>query len=113
MKKTFLVLAALIAASSARAQFESQVVDSLHPFVAEDPFSDVGACGVLDMKTLRPFSLDEAADLVKPCIEAVARKYAAKAVTEPGFLSAPQSGKPGKAGLLIKTDMTPGSKAHR
>ncbi|MDD5304570.1 MAG: hypothetical protein PHS14_15850 [Elusimicrobia bacterium] len=114
MKTTFLVLAALIAASSARAQsFESQVVDSLHPFVAEDAFAGVGACGVLDIKTIRPFNLDEAADLVKPCMDAVAAKYAAKAVTEPGFLSAPQSGQPGKAGLLIKTDMKAGSKGHR
>ena len=113
MKKTFLVLVALIAGTSARAQFESQVVDSLHPFVAEDAFADVGACGVLDIKTIRPFNLDEASDLIKPCMDAVAKKYSAKAVTEAGFLSAPQSGQPGKTGLLIKTDMTAGSKAHR
>ncbi len=114
MNKTFLVLAAMIAASSALAQsFESQVVDSLHPFVNEDAFAGVGPCGVLDIKTIRPFNLDEATDLVKPCIDAFAKKYSAKAVTEAGFLSAPQSGQPGKAGLLIKTDMTAGSKAHR
>ena len=113
MKKTFLVLVALIAGTSARAQFESQVVDSLHPFVAEDAFADVGACGVLDIKTIRPFNLDEASDLINPCMDAVAKKYSAKAVTEAGFLSAPQSGQPGKTGLLIKTDMTAGSKAHR
>jgi hypothetical protein len=114
MKTTLLVLAAMIAAASARAQsFETQVVDSLHPFVAEDAFADVGACGVLDIKTIRPFNLDEASDLIKPCMDAVAKKYAAKAVTEPGFLSAPQSGMPGKAGLIIKTDMAAGSKGHR
>lgn len=114
MKKIFLVLVALIAAVSARAQsFETQVADSLHPFVAEDAFADVGACGILDIKTIRPFNLDEASDLVKPCMDAVVKKYAAKAVTEPGFLSAPQSGMPGKAGLLIKTDMAAGSKGHR
>lgn len=114
MKKNLLVLVALIAAVSARAQsFESQVVDSLRPFVAEDAFAGVGACGVLDIKTIRPFNLDEASDLVKPCMDAVAKKYAAKAITEPGFLSAPQSGQPGKAGLLVKTDMAAGSKGHR
>ncbi len=114
MKKNLLVLVALIAAVSARAQsFESQVVDSLHPFVAEDAFAGIGACGVLDIKTIRPFNLDEASDLVKPCMDAVAKKYAAKAITEPGFLSAPQSGQPGKAGLLVKTDMAAGSKGHR
>jgi hypothetical protein len=114
MKKTFLVVAALIAASSALAQsFETQVVDSLRPFVAEDVFAGIGECGVLDIKTIRPFNLDEATDLMQPCLDAVAKKYAAKAVVEPGFLSAPQSGQPGKAGLLIKTDLTPGSKGHR
>lgn len=114
MKKIFLVVAALAAAATVRAQsFETQIEDSLRPFILEDAFAEVGACGVLDIKTIRPFSLDEAADLVKPCMDGVAAKYAAKAVTEAGFLSAPQSGLPGKAGLLVKTDMTAGSKAHR
>jgi len=114
MKKNLLVLAAMIAAASASAQnFETQVADALQPFILEDAFANVGACGVLDIKTIRPFNLDEASDLVKPCMDGVAKKYAAKAVTEAGFLSAPQSGRPGKTGLLIKTDMVPGSKAHR
>lgn len=114
MKKTFLVLAALAAATVVSAQqFESQVEDSLHPFVAEDAFAGVPACGVLDIKTIRPFNLDEATDLVGPCLEAVAKNYSAKATVEPGFLSAPQSGQPGKAGLLIKTTLVPGSKGHR
>jgi hypothetical protein len=114
MKKTLLVIAALAAAATLRAQsFESQIIDSLRPYMAEDTFADVGACGVLDIKTIRPFNLDEASDLVKPCIEAVARKYGAKAVAEAGFLSAPQSGLPAKAGLIIKTDLNPGSEGHR
>ncbi|PIR18501.1 MAG: hypothetical protein COV48_07170 [Elusimicrobia bacterium CG11_big_fil_rev_8_21_14_0_20_64_6] len=114
MKKTLLVLVALAAATTLRAQsFETQIVDSLRPFIVEDAFSDLGACGVLDIKTIRPFALEEAADLVKPCIDAFAQKYDAKALTEPGFLSAPQSGLPGKTGLLIKTDLTAGSRAHR
>lgn len=114
MKKNLLVLVALIAAVSARAQsFETQVADALHPFVAEDAFAGVGACGVLDIKTIRQFNLDESTDLIKPCMDAVAKKYAAKATIEAGFLSAPQSGQPGKTGLLIKTDMAAGSKGHR
>lgn len=114
MKKNIFVLVALIAAVSARAEsFESQAADSLHPFVAEDVFADIGACGALDIKTIRRFNLDEAADLIKPCLDAVAARYVAKATGEAGFLSAPQSGRPGKAGLLIKTDMASGSKGHR
>ncbi len=114
MNKTLLVLAALASAATLRASsFETQVADSLHPFVAEDAFADIGACGVLDIKTIRAITLDEATGLIKPCMDAVAKKYSAKAVTEAGFISAPQNGLPGKAGLLVKTDMTAGSKGHR
>lgn len=114
MKKTFLVLAALISSVAAHSQaFESQVMDGLKPFVAEDAFAGVGECGVLDIKTIRAIELGEAAEMIAPCIEGVGRKYAAKAQAEAGLLSAPQSGKPGKAGLLIKTTLTPGTKGHR
>lgn len=114
MKKNLLVLVALISAVSARAQtFESQIEDSLRPFVAGDALAEIGACGVLDIKTIRPFNLEEAADLVKPCLDAFATRNSVKAIAEPGFLSAPQSGNPGKTGLLIKTSLTAGSKAHR
>lgn len=114
MKKTFLVLAALISSVAAHSQaFESQVMDGLKPFVAEDAFAGVGACGVLDIKTIRKVELDEAAEMIQPCIEGVAKKYSAKATAEAGLLSAPQSGKPGAAGLLIKTTLTPGTKGHR
>lgn len=114
MIKTLLVLVTAALASAANAQtFETQVEDSLHPFVAEDAFANVPACGVLDIKTIRAIPLDEAADMVEPCLAAVAKNYNAKAAAEAGFLSAPQSGKPGQAGLLIKTDLAPGSKGHR
>ena len=114
MNKTLFVLAALAAATVAGAQsFETQVEGGLRPFVTEDAFAGIPACGVLDIKTIRPFNLDEASDLVNPCLSAVAQKYAAKVVAEAGFLSAPQSGLPGKTGLLIKTDLTAGSKGHR
>jgi hypothetical protein len=114
MNKTFFVIAALAASTFVGAQpFETQVEDSLRPFVAEEAFADVPACGVLDIKTIHPFSLDEASDLINPCLEAMAKKYAARAVAEGGFLSAAQSGRPGKIGLLIKTDLTAGSKGHR
>lgn len=113
MKNTFLVLAALASAATLHARtFESQA-GSLQPFVAEDAFAGLGACGVLDIKINRLFALDEAADLIKPCMDAVAKKYAAKASTEAGFLSASRNGQPMKTGLLIKTDMTAGSKSHR
>lgn len=111
MINALLVLA--LAANASAQSFETQIEDSLRPFVAEDAFANVPACGVLDIKTIRAIPLDEAADMIKPCLEAVARSYSATAAAEPGFLSAPQSGRPGQAGLLIKTDLTAGSKGHR
>ncbi len=107
------LLALALAANVSAQSFETQIEDSLRPFVAEDAFANVPACGVLDIKTIRAIALDEAADMVKPCLEAVARNYSATAAAEPGFLSAPQSGRPGQSGLLIKTDLTAGSKGHR
>lgn len=119
MKKTLLALTAVVAAVAVRAQersifspFEAMAAASISSFAAEDAFAGVGACGVLDIKTLRPFKLDEASDLVKPCVEFAAKKYAAKAVAEAGFLDA-HDGAPGVAGLLIKTDLPAGSKGHR
>jgi hypothetical protein len=67
MIKLLLVLVTAASASLASAQsFETQIEDSLRPFVAEDAFRAVPACGVLDIKTIRPIALDEAADMVKP-----------------------------------------------
>ena len=107
-------LLVLSLAASAHAQsFEDAAGAAIKPFVTEDAFADVGECGVLDIKTIRPISLDEAEDMVKPCIEAAAKKYSASVKAEAGFISAPQSGQPGKTGLLLKTDLAAGSKAHR
>ena len=110
MKKILMVIVALSVAATLRAQsFETQVEDSLRPFVAEDAFADIGACGVLNIKTIHTSNLHEVPALVKPCMDAVAKKYATKVVIEPGLLSAPH----GKAGLLVKTDIAAGSKGHR
>ncbi len=113
MKKSFSVLAFLVVAATLHAQpFEAFVADSIRALIPEDAFADIGACGVLDMQTIYPFSLAEVADLIAPCMDAVALKYAAKVVAEPGFVSAPRNGHPGQTGLLIKTDMASGSQGH-
>ncbi|MBI3289624.1 MAG: hypothetical protein HYZ74_08925 [Elusimicrobia bacterium] len=114
MKKILLAAVALAAAVAAQAEsFEASAADAIKTFAAEDAFAGVGECGVLDIKTIRPFNLDEASDLVKPCLSATAKKYEAKIVAEAGFITAPQNGQPGKAGLLLKTDLVAGSKGHR
>ncbi len=111
MKKIFLILATCAAAVTLRAQsFEDLAADQ--PFAAEDAFAGVSACDVLNIKNIHPFSLDEAAALIKPCIAAAASKYAVSAVAEVGFVIM-ENGKPSKAGLLIKTNLLLGSKGHR
>ena len=124
MTKLLLTLAPLLLAAAARAQsldslafgaraFEAVAGAAAAPQAPADAFAGVAECGVLDIKTLRPFALDEAADLARPCVEAAAAKLNAKAGVQAGFLSAPQSGKPGKAGLLVRLDVAGGSPAHQ
>lgn len=112
MKKIFLILATCATAVTLRAQsFEDMAAASIAPFATEDAFA-ISACGVLDIKNINPHSIDEAAALIRPCIAAAAGNYAISAVSEVGFVSM-EAGKPSKAGLIIKTNLLPGSKGHR
>ncbi len=108
-----LLLAAVLSISANAQSFEDSTGAAIKPFVTEDAFAGIPDCGVLDIKTIRPIGLDEAQDMIKPCVDAAAAKYSAKLKAEAGFISAPQSGKPGQTGLLLKTDVVAGSKAHR
>ena len=114
MKKISLPLAFLVLAVSAHAQnFEDTVSVAVKTFAAEDVFADVPACVVLDTKTIRPFTLEEASDLANPCLKAVGQKYQAQLTLQAGLISAATEGRPAKPGLLLKSDVTPGSKTHR
>jgi hypothetical protein len=124
MKKIFLTLSiVVIAAAAARAQsealalsaraFDAQAAEALRPFILEDSFAGVAACSILDVKTIRAWSLDEASDLANPCLKAVGLKYAAHMTMQAGLLSVATEGHPLKPGLILKTDLVPGSKAHR
>lgn len=122
MNKIFLALIALPLTASAQSleslvfsarAFEMNAAAIIKPFQPADAFADVGECGVLDIKTFRRVSLDEAQDMVAPCVAATGAKYKASFKAQAGFLHAPQSGKPAKSGLLIKTDLPAGSTALR
>jgi hypothetical protein len=123
MTNALLALAALLAATSVRAQsveslafgaraFEAAAFEGVQRLSPEDAFAGVDECSVLDIKTIRPIAADEAADMIKPCLDAVARKYSAKIEPSAGFLSMPQGESAAATGLLLKTDFVPGSKAH-
>ena len=123
MNKILLALFAAMLAASASAQteslafqaraFETAAAADIQPFILEDSFAGVPACGVLDIKTIRAWTLEEAADLAKPCLKAVGEKYQATLDLRGGFLTAAAEGQPAQPGLLLKTDLVPGSKPHR
>ena len=92
------------------AAFEIQAGEAVSPFILEDSFAHVEECRVLDMKSIRGWSLEEARDLIAPCVKAVSSRYQTRIDVETGFLS---TGVPAKTGLLIRTALVAGSKSHR
>jgi len=123
MNKILLAFAAATLAVSASAQseilalraraFEAQAAEDVQPFILEDSFAGVGECGILDIKAIRAWTLDEAADMANPCLKAVGAKVSATMVLQGGFLAASTEGRPAQTGLILKTDLIPGSKPHR
>jgi len=93
--------------------FEFLVGPAVAGFAPADAFSGVAECASLDVKTLRPFTLDEATDMAAPCLAAVGRKLSASVEIQAGFLAAARNGRAAKTGLIIKTDLAPGGKGHR
>jgi hypothetical protein len=124
MNKIFLALSlAAVAASAARAQsealalsaraFDASAAEAIAPFILEDSFAGVGDCGILDIKTIRAWTLDEASDMAAPCLKAVGARYSADMTLKGGLISLASEGAPVKPGLILKTDLVQGSKAHR
>ena len=122
MNKIFLavVLASVAASASAQSEsaafgaraFEAQAEAAVVPMAPADAFAGVGACGVLDIKSFIPWTLEEASNLANPCLKAVGQKYAAVMVLQAGELSAAAVGRPAAPGLILKTDLLLGSKGY-
>ena len=93
--------------------FEFLVGPVVAAIAPADAFAGVAECASLDVKTFRPFTLDEASDMAAPCLAAVGRKLSASVEIEAGFLAAAHGGRPARTGLVIKTDLAAGSKGHR
>jgi hypothetical protein len=123
MNKIILSLAlAGLAASAAHAQsetlasgardFEAQAEAAILPLRPADAFAGVAECGTLDIKTLRPWTLEEASELANPCLKAVGAKYSAALELEGGLIETATQGSPMKPGLILKTDVVRGSKTY-
>jgi hypothetical protein len=48
--------------------FVQTVNEALLPFQAKDAFAQAGSCGIVDAKTIRPFTIDEAISGLQPCL---------------------------------------------
>ncbi len=88
-------------------------VEAAQPAPAADAFAGVEACSILDIKSIRAISLDEASEMAAPCIVATLAKYQANGELKAGFLSATSHGGEDRSGLLIKTDLPLGSQGLR
>lgn len=123
MNNLFLALAAATLSVTASAQteslalqaraFEANAAAAVALVAPADAFAGVGACGTLDIKSFRAWTLEEAADLANPCLKAVGAKYQNTMVLQAGFLTAATESRPSTPGLILKTDLVPGSQAHR
>ncbi len=123
MNRLLLALAAATLAVHAAAQteplavraraFESDAAAAVAAAAPADVFAGVGACATLDIRTIRAWTLEEAADLAKPCLNAVGAKLQSALVLQAGFLTAAAEDRPALPGLLLKADVVPGSPAHR
>ncbi|MDX6768642.1 MAG: hypothetical protein SF051_03860 [Elusimicrobiota bacterium] len=96
---------------SGAASFEA-AVEAAQPAPAVDAFAGVEACSILDIKTIRAISLDEASEMAAPCVAATLAKYRASGELKTGFLSADADASD-RAGLLIRTDLPVGSQGLR
>jgi hypothetical protein len=124
MNKILLALAVTAAAVvSARAQSQSEALSfgarafeaqaaGILPMAPADAFAGVSACGVLDIKSFRAWTLQEASRMASPCFKAVGEKYSAAIVLQAGELSAAAAGRPIVPGLLLKTELVRGSKGY-
>ncbi len=82
--------------------FNASVNQVLIPFQAKDAFRLVEQCGMLDIKTIRPFSLKEAFELLNPCIEGINSRYGVSLKARPGIVALG-----GVPGIVIETGATP------
>lgn len=92
--------------------FEAAVEDA-QPAPAVDAFAGVEACSILDIKTIRAITLDEASEMAAPCVAATLAKYQASGELKAGFLAATGHDGEDRSGLLIKTDLRLGSQGLR
>ena len=115
MKKTALsavVFAAVLLSPPARAEegmrympepaFNSIVNGALRDFEPRDAFAGVEECRIVDAKTIRAFELDEAVAAIRPCLAAVARRYAEGLSAKVGVVSAAAGGRQRVMGILIE-----------
>jgi len=82
--------------------FDAIVNDAVGAVAPSDAFAGLAECRILDARTIRPYSLEEAVAAVGPCLAAVSRRYGEGVSAMAGVVEA-APGKPPVMGLLIET----------
>lgn len=73
------------------------------PVVSQDAFLGVAACAVLDAQPLVPFTLDQAKEMVAPCVKELSARYSTKIEVDSRVLGPSTSGE-GTFGLALLVD---------
>lgn len=116
MKKltTLAALAAILPALAAAQEYRympepdfNMVLNSaMIPLQPKDAFIGVAACGGIDAKTLRAWTLPEAVNVLKPCLAGVSKRYAMGLQVDRGVVGAVANGRGAVLGIVITADST-------
>ncbi|MEK7859410.1 MAG: hypothetical protein AAB320_09745 [Elusimicrobiota bacterium] len=109
MNNTLFVALLLAVAPAVQAQtalsFENSLNRILLPFQPKDAFAGVGACGIVDAKTLRPWTHAEALATLAPCLREVSQRYGTNVSVASGFVPSRDS-RGILAGIVLMTGQT-------
>ena len=70
------------------------------PVVSQDAFQGVPACAVVDARAIVPFTVDQAKEMLAPCVQALSARYSVKIGLESQVLGPSTSGE-GTFGLAL------------
>jgi len=86
--------------------FENTLNAAMIPLHPKDAFLGLPACGILDAKTLRAYTLPDAVKVVSPCMSAVSARYAVSLQAERGIVGTVQNGRGAILGIVLSAGTT-------
>ncbi|MBI3553229.1 MAG: hypothetical protein HY077_12105 [Elusimicrobia bacterium] len=86
--------------------FQQSLNEAMIPMKPKDAFLGVPACGVLDAKTLRAYTLPEAVKVIAPCMSAVSTRYALSLKADRGVVGTVKNGRGAILGIVMTAGTT-------